>query len=218
MGKILEFYQNDRNYKDRVNLEVIKFIDAVANFPDLDGHQGTHITHLFCNGYCYYFANMLKTAFGGRICWPQDRGHIVWVDCDEDCSVNELQNAIAYDITGVFQDYKRLWPVEYLGETIAGFIHSEYTFHLNTDFAEACEFYKISEIYAITLIWECMPEEEILSAYKNGMNLVDTAYQYWISHHEEFARLFEINKRKASVRYLNHIGITEYLSRLDIME
>ena len=131
MGQILDFYKTDNRYKDKVNLDIIRFIDTVSSFPDRDGKVSGNIDHLFCAGYCYYFANILKLAFGGKVCWAQDRGHIVWVDCDENSTFDELQQSAAYDITGVFDDYERLFPVEYLGCAIVDYKHTGTTFHLN---------------------------------------------------------------------------------------
>ena len=86
MGHLLEWYTNTEKFQGEVNLKVIKFIDEITNFPDRDGKSGEQIDHLFSAGYCYYFANMLKTAFGGQLCWAQDRGHIVWADIQEECT------------------------------------------------------------------------------------------------------------------------------------
>lgn len=106
MGEILDFYKEHK--VDGINMNVIRFIDEVSSFPDRDGIPGEHIDHLFCAGYCYYFAHMLEMAFGGKVCWVQDRGHIAWADCDKDCTLEQLQNAIVYDITGIADDYERV--------------------------------------------------------------------------------------------------------------
>lgn len=37
MGSVLDFYQNNDRFRDVVNMKVIKFIDNVVSFPDLDG-------------------------------------------------------------------------------------------------------------------------------------------------------------------------------------
>ena len=128
MGHLLEWYTNTEKFQGEVNLKVIKFIDEITNFPDRDGKSGEQIDHLFSAGYCYYFANMLKTAFGGQLCWAQDRGHIVWADIQEGCTFDELQKARAYDISGIFDDYEVLWPVSYLGDAIVDYLHNEQTF------------------------------------------------------------------------------------------
>lgn len=102
VGQLLAFTENDERYKDVVNMEVIKFIDSITDFPDRNGKVSENIEHLFCAGYCYYFANMLQLAFGGTVCWVQDKGHVVWLDG------TDVFNDIAYDVTGVYTDYERL--------------------------------------------------------------------------------------------------------------
>lgn len=70
MGYLLDWYMNSEKFKDKVNMNVIEFIDKIATFPDREGKTGDHIDYLFSAGYCYYFANILKIAFGGQVCWP----------------------------------------------------------------------------------------------------------------------------------------------------
>ena len=195
MGNILKFYENDSGFKNKVNMNVIKFIDEVASFPDRDGTINDSIDHLFCAGYCYYFANMLKMAFGGTVCWAQDRGHVVWVDCD-DCTLDELQCAIAYDITGVHEDYERLWPVEYLGGAVIDFMHNGADFHLNQQFKDWCDFLGVTECYAVSVIWGVTEQAEIMQGYEAGLNYVDTAYQQWIKYSTEFQEIIRASKLK----------------------
>lgn len=191
MGQILDFYKTDDRYKDKVNLDVIKFIDTVSSFPDRDGKVSDNIDHLFCAGYCYYYANILKLAFGGKVCWAQDRGHIVWVDCASDSTFKDLQQSVAYDITGVFEDYEYLFPIEYLSNAISDYKHTGETFHLNQDFKAWCDFYHVTELYAINVIWGLIPQDIILSEYNKGASYVSSAYSYWIAYNNDFSMLFE---------------------------
>lgn len=215
MGNILEFYNTNERFKDKVNMDVIRFIDEVNCFPDRDGKENDSIDHLFCAGYCYYFANMLKIAFGGRICYAQDRGHIVWVDCDEDVSFEELQKACAYDITGVFDDYERLWPVEYLGDIIVDYMHNGKEFHVSESFKDWCDFCKVTEAFAIDIIWGIIPNDDILELYKSGYDYVGTAYQYWILYEKEFQEIFKyIQKKQIKLIYPKHNGIKNFLSEI----
>lgn len=209
MGEILDFYKEHK--VDGINMNVIRFIDEVSSFPDRDGIPGEHIDHLFCAGYCYYFAHMLEMAFGGKVCWIQDRGHIAWADCDKDCTLEQLQNAIVYDITGIVDDYERVWPIEYLGNTIVNYMHNGKELHLSQDFKDWCDFCKVEEIFAINVIWGCMPIDEIMNDYKNRLDYVQTAYQYWIEHNTEFQELFRFIKKKNPFLYPDHLGITETL-------
>lgn len=184
MGHLLAFTENDERYKDVVNMEVIKFIDSITDFPDRNGKVSENIDHLFCAGYCYYFANMLQLAFGGTVCWVQDRGHVVWLDG------NDVDKDVAYDVTGVYTDYEKLWPIEYLGDTVVNFLHNGEEFHLNDEFKEWCDSCGISETSAIETIWGCIPMDEIEECYKKGLNLVDTAYQFWSEYKVAFRNIF----------------------------
>lgn len=95
--------------------DVLEFIWRVVNHnPIPEGQEA--IENIFASGYCYYFALMLKDAFGGDIRWPKYKGHIVWVD---------VINMIAYDIHGVYEDAgpDELLPLELLGDTLEGFRH-----------------------------------------------------------------------------------------------
>lgn len=85
-------------------------------------HNGTHgkdtIRHLFHNGYCYYFAHMLKSAFQrGIVCYAYYEGHFVWLD-----GTSESKD-IAYDIDGVNRMWEHLIPEEKLKDGIWDFKH-----------------------------------------------------------------------------------------------
>lgn len=78
------------------NPEVINFIANILFKADCDDNS---VYNLFANGYCYYFATILKEAFNrGDIYWHKGYSHIVWVDI----------NNIPYDIGGVFADYNKI--------------------------------------------------------------------------------------------------------------
>ena len=73
----------------------------------------------FRNGYCYYFATILKTAFNrGEICWTAPFGHFVWVDTD----------GKAYDIEGSYDmrntETFYLIPEKYVKKFIGDFLHN----------------------------------------------------------------------------------------------
>lgn len=215
MGNILEFYQNSERYKDVVNMNVIKFIDKVSNFPDRDGDVGGHIDNLFCAGYCYYFASMLQIAFNGRICWAQDRGHIVWVDCAPDCSFDDLQNSIAYDITGVYDDYELLWPVEYLGDALINYLHTDKELHISTSFYDWCDFYHMSEAFAIDLAWGVATMDVILENYKRGLDYTQTAYLFLMQHLDTFQEIFTTLKNTMKISgFPRHKGVDIFLTEL----
>lgn len=170
----LNFYLNNEAYKN-VNMNVLQFIADITFFPNLDCTTDGCIDHLFSNGYCYYFAQMLNTAFsGGTVCWSVDRGHIVWLDG------TDLQNDIPYDITGVYEDYVELRPVSYLGTTIVDFLHNGQIWKSNNvEFENYCKKKNVEEIYEIETIWMNIPKE-ILKIYdKTNLTLPEVALDYW---------------------------------------
>lgn len=217
MGHLLDFYLDNAYLKHAINFDVIRFIDEVTNFKPRHGEMNDSIDHLFSSGYCYYFANMLKTAFGGKICWVQDRSHIVWVDCEENCSFEELQSKVAYDISGIYDDYVRLFPIEYLDEAIVEYMHIHKKFHFNHNFYDYCSSYGISEYYAMDFIWGVIPEEIILKDYSDNLTYIQTSYRYWLSHTKEFNQAFEFIKQNSEKNMLlkfhfsKHKGIKESL-------
>jgi len=70
------------------------------------------IVRLFTEGFCYYFAIILKEAYpGGTVCLLKGHGHIVY-----------LYRGKFYDITGELTNRRnRYIPVEYFGEFINDF-------------------------------------------------------------------------------------------------
>ena len=92
---------------------------------DMMYHEGEDndevIRHLFHNGYCYYFANMLKLAFNrGEVCWAAPFGHFVWKD----------DNGICYDIEGVtISEAEYYIPVSYIEDGIKDFLHIRDVFY-----------------------------------------------------------------------------------------
>lgn len=218
MGSLLDWYiANPEKIHGKINLSVIRFIDEIANFPDRDGNTGEHIDHLFCAGYCYYFANMLKTAFGGQMCWAQDRGHIVWVDLPEGATFDELQNACAYDITGIYDDYPFLWPISYLGNAVVDYMHNGQTFHLNQEFEDWCAFCNVAEFYAIALIWGQIPMDEIMAQYKKGLDFVGTAYQHWIIHKKAIQQLLHCIAKCNPLIWSYHNGVEACIEKIEKM-
>ena len=170
----LNFYKENNKYKN-VNMQVLEFIAEITFFPNLDCTSDGCIDHLFLNGYCYYFAQILNTAFsGGTICWSVNRGHIVWLDG------SDLQNDIAYDITGVYEDYEELRPVSYLGTTLIDFLHNCEKWKSNDEeFEKYCKEKNAEEIYEIETIWMQIPKEELMKYDRTNLTLPEVALDYW---------------------------------------
>ena len=78
-----------------------RVMDFIHNFTtlfsSLQPNETEVIVDVFSHGYCYYFAHMLKEAFGcGEIYMTADDRHIVW-----------MYKNIAYDINGVYNAYPK---------------------------------------------------------------------------------------------------------------
>lgn len=112
------FIDENMKFFPNANKNVLQFI---ADFlyhgvPDLSLEDSAEsIRSTFRAGYCYYFAIILKEAFGrGHICWAAPFSHIVWVDI----------NGVPYDIEGVnCSECDYYIPIEYLGDSISSFKH-----------------------------------------------------------------------------------------------
>lgn len=83
--------------------------DFIANFRETSPDN----VKTFTQGYCYYFATMLKTAFpGGEICW-NGHAHFIY-----------LLNGVPYDILGIYESESAIFiPEMYLGNHLADFLH-----------------------------------------------------------------------------------------------
>lgn len=105
---------------------VIRFINQFKTlFKELTTEETAAIEKVFRNGYCYYFAIMLKDAFNrGEVCMTYDHEHVIWIDDDN----------VAYDINGMFGWYPdtankdNYWnglliPVEKIPNYIESFKH-----------------------------------------------------------------------------------------------
>ena len=101
----------------RIDVQVLGFIQQFnyskvrkneKGEPNLDDLELIRL--LFEDGYCYYFAHMLKTAFNrGEVCICAPFAHFVWVD----------ENYIPYDISGMSDaEYEYLIPEKFLGEDV----------------------------------------------------------------------------------------------------
>lgn len=93
--------KEDDSYKERFIKQELEnypgsdetIIRFIYNFRYFCGKEGVDcVQNIFRNGYCYYFALMLKDAFKkGEMCLASPFGHIVYV-----------QDGIPYDIDGVY--------------------------------------------------------------------------------------------------------------------
>lgn len=77
------------------NKDILTFIGKIALHSGKEHEE--IIRSLFADGYCYYFALMLKDAFGGELKWHKFYSHIVFED----------KAGVIYDIDGVFYEQSK---------------------------------------------------------------------------------------------------------------
>lgn len=166
----IEFYLN--KYKAS-NEDVLNFIADII-YHGYMVEEKDPIYDLFANGYCYYFANMLKLAFNrGEVCWHRNHGHIVWLD----------DNGIAYDAGGVFDEYDNendLLPCNMLGELLVDFKHNGKEYESsNSLISKWSETLNMSHCRAVSLIYKQIPENELdfnLTVETNTANYLKRHY------------------------------------------
>lgn len=105
-----KFIEASLTNNPKANKNVLEFI---ADFVYFQNDADEIIMIQFRSGYCYHFANILKTTFDrGDVCWAAPFGHIVWRDEDD----------IVYDIEGVYMGEAELYiPVSFLKNAINDF-------------------------------------------------------------------------------------------------
>ena len=168
---------------EKYNKEVINFI---ADFIFSENSEA--IQNLFSNGYCYYFAVILKTAFNrGKICWHRNYGHIIWMDDD----------VLAHAIYGPFYDYNEgdLLPIEdSLGDLIVNFMHNGKEYKCGStvmkDWIDS-QYFK-SDAEAIALIYQKIPKEEI----NDNKSVEENVILYWYKHEDELSEYFRKERFK----------------------
>lgn len=168
----------------KADKDVIEFIANILYHNNKETGSNA-IYNLFSCGYCYYFAIMLKDAFGrGEVCWHRNHGHIVWLD----------ETDIAYDIGGVFEDYNDgdLLPIDdSLGEMICDFKHNGQKFNMHSEeFSNWASFYKMNDYEAATLIYMEISEDEI----NDNISVAGNVLLYWYKHERELSQKFALRK------------------------
>lgn len=163
---MIDFYTKGR-YRDICDKEVIEFI---VNFKCKNGANAIeHIEETFGNGYCYYFALMLKEAFQrGELKWHRNHSHIVWMDT----------NGTSYDIYGPFEYYNNddeLVSINVLGDMIKDFKHIPYTIYFSEDFEKEAYERDLSPLQFAQKIYMKIPKEE----YDDTKTVKEQALKYW---------------------------------------
>ncbi len=119
--------------KDETKTDYDEVLQWITNFYDTVKKNYTDVIHnhldiavneivrrTFRNGYCYFFAHMLKNAFDGRggVFMTVPFGHFVWKDIDGTC----------YDVEGIYDpkvcDAFYLIPEEYVRSKLPNYFNS----------------------------------------------------------------------------------------------
>ena len=110
-----EFIAKAKSREEDADETVLGFIYDFAHHKATTDKEYEQIRSLFMDGYCYYFAVMLETAFDrGVICWCAPFGHFVWVD----------ENGVPYDIEGVSTSEANYYiPEDFIQEGLDDFKH-----------------------------------------------------------------------------------------------
>lgn len=119
-----EYIQKQMEWYPNADRQVIEFIADFTLNKSRNNNDCELIRTLFMDGYCYYFAHMLKLAFQrGEVCVCAPFGHFVWVD-----------NNIPYDIEGVsISEAEYYIPEKYLGDTVKDFLQVSNIAHHTTE-------------------------------------------------------------------------------------
>ena len=116
-GHYLAEYIWQLQHPDRAKTDekVLAFIGNITDYHYPNSLKQDAVYELFSSGYCYYFAVLLKEAFGrGEVSWCAPYGHICWVD----------ENGTPYDIYGICDsECVYFIPVSYIQEELADFKH-----------------------------------------------------------------------------------------------
>ena len=168
------------------NIEVIDFISKILYFSQDDScrnmkYNSTRtedevsnpIASLFTNGFCYYFAVILKDAFNrGEICWHKNYSHIVWRDVD----------GTSYDIDGVFDaPDEEIVPVETsLSNMILDFKHTKekYTVKLPEFHDWIVNEMKSNDSHMVSTLFKEIPDDEIIP----NLTVEENVTLYWLKY------------------------------------
>ena len=92
--------------------QVLEFIAKFAAWMPDDENDIINRQFAQGSGYAYYFAFILKAAFGrGGVMLAAPMKDFVWVD-------NDMHGNAAYDINGLYRDYDALIPIEKFGDAL----------------------------------------------------------------------------------------------------
>lgn len=141
-----------------IDESVMRFIFDVWTHGGVGEHSSEVIRQLFHDGYCYYFALILKDAFpGGYMAWAKPYGHICYI-----------YNDIPYDIEGVYFGEGETVDYHELGDTMEGYRHRGKDDELRHKMEEFAEEHGIDFDVLCQTIYDLVPEDRRVEGYMQG--------------------------------------------------
>lgn len=158
------------NKYSNANPEILEFISNMQEFCKTTQELNCIIS-LFTQKYCYYFALMLKDAFGGELMVDTKFYHVV-------CVINNT----AYDINGIYEknNINNLLPIKELREAAELYKHRNHDMDIDHDINNFCSkyFMTLDELYM--KIYNHIPKDKRLHEYPN----YDDVSIWWNSYKE----------------------------------
>ena len=169
---INDWISTQLNTYNNANKEILTFI---ANILFQQGEASSEIIiKLFKEGYCYYFANMLKDAFEGEIYWNKKDEHIIWKDNNSNTY---------YDIEGVVSKLKKedIINISFLGDDLESFRHRGKDFDILKEIEEYSFMLDKTLDEFMHLIYDKIPNDFKIFDYYNETDV----FRYWNKYKKE---------------------------------
>lgn len=168
-----EWLKSQLEHYPKARKDVLEFIwefITPTSFPSETGQEV--LASQFAAGYCYYFALILKDAFGGEMMWVKGRSHIIWHDIEND----EL-----YDSYGVYQldissdGSGEPVPLSFLEGNLESFKHRGHDADIKNEIEAYCDTNGFTEDELAKEVCNDFPEERRVFKEPNAGDL----YRLW---------------------------------------
>jgi len=148
-----------------------EILDFINGFVGPNAQRKKILSEVFTQGYCYYFALILKDAFGEMIAYIQRDGlhHIVWLDTRENGS------GLAYDIDGVVEEYEFLVPAIDLLSDLESFRHRGHDHDVYFEMEKYCVDHYITSQELYEQVYKIIPAGDAFYPFPNEQD----AIRYW---------------------------------------
>lgn len=168
-----EWLKSQLEVYPKARKDILEFIWDFITPTSVKSNDGQEVlASQFAAGYCYYFALILKDAFGGEMMWIKGRSHIIWHDIEND----EL-----YDSYGVYQldisadGSGEPVPLSFLEGDLESFRHRGHDFDVRNEIDKYCNENSVSEAELTKEVCNSFPEEKRVFKEPNTGDL----YRLW---------------------------------------